>query len=838
MFIRYTCSWLMSVAMLIASLSATEAQTLTQSNLPIVVINTTGGQTIPNEPGILADIFIYDKPGASVINDITIDTPTYTGKIDIETRGNSSQFFPKKSFGFETKDASGTTDINVSLFGMPAEEDWILNASYADKTFMRDMLTHHMARRMGSYSPRTKHVEVIVNGQYQGIYIAMEKIKRNAERVNISRLRTTDISGDDLTGGYILKIDAAVGGSSPSWTSPYPALGQTSNNPTILIEYPNAEDIQPQQQTYIQNHVTAFENALNGTSFKDPATGYRKYLDVDRAVDYFLIQEISKNVDAWRLSFFFYKEKITRGGLLKFGPPWDFDRSYGNMQWCYLNSVLPTGSWAWEYNLNCPSRPPLAPFWPKRLLEDCYFVEKLRTRYQTLRQSFLRTDSLHAFVDSNVARLTVGSPSPQSRNFQKWPILTEEIFYNEVYGNVSFAGEVADLKNWLSDHLTWMDANIGLIGLSPRPTATLAGNATVVSGQTTPLSLSFTGESPWQYTLSGGISGTATSSPTVVSVSPAQTQSYTLTSVQNACGSGTATGTALVTVQSSQADLSVNMVFANRSPAVNAPVDVSLVVSNAGPQNSEGVILRNRLPDNLNFVNTSSPAISHTAGVISVQVRDLAPGEQEVYTFTAQPTQPGYYQNAVEVSAATTTDPDSQPNSGTGDGQDDAALADLRTQTSGIGTFASPNPNQTPLPAVQANQPAPNPARVDLQLNMALASRTLTDNPVNLSVVVLNRGGLTATGVTVELQLPAGAVAEPMSGLAQAGSLLTLTFPSIAADIQHTQTVRFQFTASPPNEGVILAQVKQCNQADSDSTAGNGFENGEDDTAQTDWRRP
>ena len=613
------------------------AQTLTESNLAIVVITTDGGQTIPDEPGVLADMAIYDKPGTNVTNNITTDTPVYTGKIDIETRGNSSQFFPKKSFGFETKDAAGVEDIDVSIFGMPAEEDWILNAFYADKTFMRDVLAHHIASQMGRYSSRTKFVEVVLNGEYQGIYVAMEKIKRNKDRVDISKLKTDDISGSDVTGGYILKFDSNQDGADPEWTSPFPALGETGYNPAILIDYPRASDLQPEQFAYIREFVTEFETALAGPDFKDPAVGYRKYLDVDYAVDYYLVQEVMKNLDAWKVSTYFFKEKSTKGGLLKFGPAWDYDRSSGNIQFCYLNTVLPTGSWTWEYNLQClerdPIRLPLSVFWPQRLLEDEYFTQKLRSRYQALRQSTLRTDSLMAFIDRNVARLDAG---PQQRNFTKWPILTEEIFYNDVYGNVSYAGEVADLKSWLTEHLIWMDEQLGVAG---------------------------------------------------------------------------------------RADLSLTMALSSRVVSTNTPVLVTLTLTNDGPQDSPASTLQNRLPPNLSFVDTPNPAVTANNGVVTVQTGALPAGAEQTFTYTVQPAAPGRYRNAGQILTAGQPDPDSQPGSGTGDGQDDASHADFRTPEPGTSVFVSPNPNQAPLPPVIGNQPAPDPNRVDLQLSTVLASR-------------------------------------------------------------------------------------------------------------------
>ena len=175
------------------------------SNLPIVIINTLGSP-INDEPGVVVDFKIINNVnGTNVSTDIPNE---YNGKAKAEYRGCSSQAFPKKSFGIELRDPDNTSeDISSSLFGFPEESDWVLNASYTDKTFMREILGFELARSTGRYASRTLHVELLLDGQYQGVYVFQEKIKRDSERVPIKKLEPTDTDLSDITGGYILKID-------------------------------------------------------------------------------------------------------------------------------------------------------------------------------------------------------------------------------------------------------------------------------------------------------------------------------------------------------------------------------------------------------------------------------------------------------------------------------------------------------------------------------------------------------------------------------------------------------------------------------------------------------
>ncbi|MEN9332800.1 MAG: hypothetical protein RLZZ94_1890, partial [Bacteroidota bacterium] len=148
----------------------------TSSNLPIVKINTMGN-SIVDEPKVMANMQIIDN-GAGIRNYITDTVYTYDGHIGIEVRGSSSQTFPKKSFGFETWDSAGV-EIDTSILGFPKESDWILNANYTDKSFLRNVTPYHLFNQMGRYASRTKYVEVFINNVYAGLYVFMEKVKRD-----------------------------------------------------------------------------------------------------------------------------------------------------------------------------------------------------------------------------------------------------------------------------------------------------------------------------------------------------------------------------------------------------------------------------------------------------------------------------------------------------------------------------------------------------------------------------------------------------------------------------------------------------------------------------------
>ena len=419
-----------------------------ESNLPIFVINT-NGQNVPDEPRIMADMGIIWN-GDVNRNFLSDPFNHYNGKVGIETRGASSAGFPKKSFDIELWDINGN-DIDSSLCGMPAENDWVLSAQYSDKTLLRGMLTFYLYRQMGWYAPRFKPVELILNGEYLGIYILFEKVKRDNDRVDISKLQVTDIYGDELTGGYILKLDKNSGSSDPGWNSPnLPWPGGDSIY--INYYYPDGNLINPQQKNYIRSYVDSFETALIGNNFMDTTVGYTKFANLNSCVDAFLIQEFAKSIDAYRKSFYMYKDKNSKGGKLVMAPIWDYDLSYGNVDFCDGMSV---SGWQYQFNYLCGGDYWLNPFWFERMTQDTFFIRKTRCRWEELRANLFTDVNVDQWIDSVANYLN----ESQQWNFTIWPILGSYVWPNYYIGQ-NYQEEVDTLKWWIHERMQWIDNNL------------------------------------------------------------------------------------------------------------------------------------------------------------------------------------------------------------------------------------------------------------------------------------------------------------------------------------------------------------------------------------------
>lgn len=415
----------------------------TFSSLPITVINTQGS-AIVDDPKVKATFgVIYNGEGA--INQLSDAMNAYEGFCGIEVRGETSQSFAKKSYAVETWDSVGN-DMDTSFLNFPSEEDFILYGPFSDKSLLNNALAMKLTNDMGHYASRTRFTELVINEDYKGVYLIMEKIKRDKNRVDIAKLGTDEISGDDLTGGYIFRIDK---GNSSGWTSKYNVYNSSIKLPFQFF-YPRPDSIRVEQKAYIKNYVDDFEDALASASFKnDKDKHYLKYIDLRSFVDNFILNELSKNVDGYRLSTYFHKDKDSKGGKITAGPSWDFNLSFGNADYCQADITN-----GFQYGV-CEGT---HPFWWSKMQKDTVFTNALRCRWEELRMNTLSISAMHQYLDTMAAYLG----DAQVRNFKRWPIMGRYVWPNpSFYANSPSHGEViGQMKKWIDDRVKWLDTNI------------------------------------------------------------------------------------------------------------------------------------------------------------------------------------------------------------------------------------------------------------------------------------------------------------------------------------------------------------------------------------------
>lgn len=506
------------------------------SNIPLVIIDSFG-TNIVHDQKIIAGIQFFD--GGKERTKLT-NTASYSGPCSINIRGRASLRYPKNSFTVKTLNGDGDP-ARAAVLGLSAESDWVLYAPYPDKTLMRDVLAYEMHREMGHWAPCTKFVEVFVNQNggtvsrrdYVGVYVLVERVKRDKERVDIAKLKADDNAEPRITGGYIFKKDHTDSGAGPvggegmvgvstSTRAGYPTMpggfpadprgflpaarvtrssssssSSSSRKATVYVtnhfgfpthqpaaelqrddnlredfessvkdeesfktlrrtnEFffvePEPDELTAVQKTWLKRYLNDVETALYGPNFQDPTRGFRAYLDSDSFIDYHLLVETTKNVDGFRFSAFYHKD---RSGKIKAGPLWDWNLSFGNANG--KQGWIPE-HWMW------PQLDDKEYTWYRRMFEDADFAQRYVDRWSQFRTNVFATERVLRRVDEIAVQLQ----EAQKRNFEKWPILGRSINPNYYVGG-SYEDEIGWMKKYIQTRLDWIAAQfVAMPKLSP-----------------------------------------------------------------------------------------------------------------------------------------------------------------------------------------------------------------------------------------------------------------------------------------------------------------------------------------------------------------------------------
>lgn len=406
----------------------------TSSNLPIVVIETENGQNIPDEPKIWAQMTIIHN-GEGQRNFLSdkdnLESQDYSGLIGIEIRGSSSQVLDKKQYALTTFEDREDKD-NVSLLGLPEENDWILNGLAFDPSLMRDYLSYQLTLKTGQYASRGIYCEMVLNGDYRGIYILQEKLKADDERIDINKIGAFDNTDDLVTGGYLTKADKTEGDDFAAWNMP----SNTGATVAFIHEVPKATEVTNFQNNYIEGVFWDLDRQSrdNNLSLED---GYPSIIDIPSFVDFMIINELASNVDGYQFSTFFHKD---RNAKLRAGPVWDFNLTYGNDLFFWGLDRSHTDVWQFDNGDNEG-----AMFW-KQLFESqpfrCYMTK--RWHELTAEGQPLHPDSIFELMDEVILLLEEARPREQAR----WNTLGD------------YEAHISEMKQWISERIQWLTTNL------------------------------------------------------------------------------------------------------------------------------------------------------------------------------------------------------------------------------------------------------------------------------------------------------------------------------------------------------------------------------------------
>jgi len=405
-----------------------------ESDLPIIVMQTPNSSMISSANGTRVSVGVI----AGVGNTLHSEFNDYSGDVIINKR--------QQDFQYTKADYRMTiSDGDASLLGMPAGDVWLLDGMYSDKTLMRNVIMGRMAHKMGRLSAVPRLCHLFINDAYEGIYVLREERNRHINRIDIA-----EASADDPSGGFILKMTGEHW--LPGITSAYPLFYNNDNIAKYQYFYPMASSISSAQADYISGFIHGFENAVkNGEQLSD----YQDYIDLSSFIDYFLLNEISRNVNAYRNRTTFYKNRDAVDPLLHIEPDFDFEHALGNIN--YYNGDQYRG-WTIDYLLtenDAHADTLQPPFWWANLYDDAEFKKQVKRRWDMFYEELFSENAIIKMMDSLYTVLA----EERGFNFEKWNVIGQDIEPNSYIGE-SFDDDFDHLYLWIIDRLEWMNNEI------------------------------------------------------------------------------------------------------------------------------------------------------------------------------------------------------------------------------------------------------------------------------------------------------------------------------------------------------------------------------------------
>ena len=344
-------------------------------------------------------------------------TVTYRGPIEVEGRGNFTWSLPKKGYAFELP-ADGV------VLGMPPGKDFALYACYTDKTCLRNALVFALGQELGRWSPRTRFVELSIDGSYRGLYMVWERVRRDATRVDVPKV-----------GGYIVRHEGGGEGNGEDFT--------TTAGTVYSYHYPDVTALTAEQQAAVRGAFQQLEDDLAA----NPA-GYAAWIDETSWLDRGIVEEVTNNWDGYVHSIYMTLDTTLAAGRFGMGPLWDFDLAFANGNVTGYNCR--TDNWAYQIQRGYPDDVPA--YW-RALYADAGFQHAWKCRYQALRAGPLAA----ATFDARIAAWTAFTAAARARDQQVWPTVGQMIFPN-CTSQPTYDGEVTYLRDWIGARLVWLDA--------------------------------------------------------------------------------------------------------------------------------------------------------------------------------------------------------------------------------------------------------------------------------------------------------------------------------------------------------------------------------------------
>ena len=401
------------------------------------------GQLIEKDVEIAGQLEIFEDHDGTLA-DLDMVDPTLTTAVGFQGRGNYTWSLPKKGYAFELQDGLGG-DVDLQILGLPPGSDFALYACWSDKTCMRNALVYALGQRLGRWSPRTRYVELIIDGEYRGLYMVWERIRRDVARCDIDKPAASAVEGD-LSGGYILRLEGAGKGIKTVDGVDYERDFVMDGGRIYTYHYPRPWKLTPEQAAYPPAYLQSFEDAMA----LDPAV-YPEWIDILSWVDHGIVEELTNNWDGYVHSIYMAKTSEANDGRLAMTALWDYDLAFANGDVTGYNCQ--TDNWAHLIERNVPDDVP--EYWLS-LFADAEFQTAFKCRWQELRADAISLTTISAQLDAWAA-FTVDA---RVRDQARWGTLAMGEIFPNCFWAPTYDGEITLLLDWIDARISWLDAQV------------------------------------------------------------------------------------------------------------------------------------------------------------------------------------------------------------------------------------------------------------------------------------------------------------------------------------------------------------------------------------------
>ena len=407
-YLSLCCLWA-SLSMHAASYSGT---------LPVLHIQTENNAPIVSKDDYINATYYLDAMGQENIESIGSATAPLT--MEIKGRGNYTwKGFDKKPYRLKLTDKQ-------PLLGMTKSKHFALLAHADDsKGFMRNAIGFELARLIGmTWTPMAKPVEVVLNGDYIGLYFLTETIRVDKDRVNIVEQEDDETDPSKVTGGWLVEIDNYN-------EDPHVTIKEGGEH-TMWITYKTPEVLSSAQEDFLMNEMRRIDQLVYGDKNSDKLW---EVLDIDALARFYIVQELTDNYESFHGSCYLYRE-MGDGEKWKFGPAWDFGSAFNRDKSQYL----------FEGDV-----------WHNHWIPEICKFPAFQNYIKSIWDEFCANNYIQIFSFINQQKALIASAA--AADAKRWP----------QYGNADLANRVTKVADRLHKNAEWLNKQWGSAELPDNP---------------------------------------------------------------------------------------------------------------------------------------------------------------------------------------------------------------------------------------------------------------------------------------------------------------------------------------------------------------------------------